>query len=209
MDLLKPTEMLVPEEVRLRRPLEDNEPFVTFNRQQAIKRISRSATDAKEIADIVADNSQASKADMRKRREMARADFATKLPSQDMKQETEKWFNNVEAVLADWSNDYLSNNVEHLGLPDDRSLWPDPTTLPALRAFITASLARIYLQHAHDRKIQGGDDHDTHHYAAASYADVLVTEDKALRTVLDRVPNKTVEVLSFNEFADLLGVSPR
>lgn len=207
-NLLKPTEMLVPEEVRLKRPLQGNEPFLTFSEQQRVKRISGTATDATAIADIVATNSKASKSDMQRRRDMAEAEFAAKLPGKDIKKETEKWFDDVDAVVADWSNDYLSNHRTHLCLPDDTSLWPNPTTLPTLKAVITASLARIYLQNAHDSKILGSDTHDTHHYAAASYADILVTEDKRFRAVLDKVPNKAVQVMSFNEFAGLLGVSP-
>ena len=68
-------------------------------------------------------------------------------------------------------------------------------------------MARIVLTVGLGRKIRDSDLHDAHHYAMASYADVLVTQDGGFAETVRLIPN-SLTVIDFDEFAARLGVSP-
>ncbi len=65
-------------------------------------------------------------------------------------------------------------------------------------------MAKIVINVGLNRRISEGDAHDAHHYAAACYADALVTQDAALKDTLNFIPNPSVGLLSFEEFAQEL-----
>jgi hypothetical protein len=205
--LLKPTAELVEAEVAAGRALVGNEAYATFREQQSIKVLTLKSAKFDELAkDIAVLNAKTSK-QMQNAREDVQVDLAAKYPGFSPEQITKQWFNDPEAVLKSWADDYLDGAKERFHLPDDRSLWPNPANLPTIRAVMFSNLARIYLQNLEHRKISEGDAHDSHHYAAACYADVFVTEDAAFKKVLEII-HATVSVRGFNEFAAIMNTPP-
>lgn len=206
--ILLPTVELAKLEVAAGRALNGNEPYVPFEHQQRLKRLSRDRQDFDGIGQQVAANNKKSAAAQKQRRVRIQVEIPMRLQGATAEQATTEWWKDPEATLKDWADDYLAGSKTHFGLPDDRALWPDPVKLPTIRAIIVSNLARIYMQLVEHRKISEGDEHDSHHYAAASYADVFVSEDGPFRATLAKVPKNPVKVITFNDFAAIMGVRP-
>ena len=205
--VLKPTVDLARLEVAVGRALEANEPYVTFVEQQALKRISRDVAQFDALGQQVGAIAAHESADQERWRTQLRLDLPRRFPGMTPEQVTRDWWRNAPSILQDWANDYMAASQAHFGLSADRSTWPNPTSLPTIRAMIASSLARVFMQFAERRQVGDGDRHDSHHYAAASYADVFVSEDGALRDTLAQVPNNLVRVITFSDFAGMMGVA--
>lgn len=206
--MLLPTMELAKLEVAAGRALEANEPFVTFDHQQRLKQLSRDGHDFDGIGQRVAADNKKAKAAQTQRRARIQIEIPNRVQGMTPEQATKDWWKDSEATLKNWAESYLAKSKKHFGLPADRSLWPDPVKLPTIRAIIVSHLARIYMQLVEHRRISEGDEHDSHHYAAASYADVFVSEDRAFRSTLAKVPRNPVRVITFNDFAAMMGVQP-
>ncbi len=206
--VLLPTYDLARREVAAGRGLTDNEPFATFDEQQRLKRFSRDDSKLDQLAREIETKAKAGTAEQKQ----WRADFLGKLQQQfagvEPEEITRQWWGYPEARFQSWARDYMESSKAHFGLPDDRSKWPAPGDLPTIRAMIISYMARLFLNFAEHRKISDGDRHDSHHYAAASYADVLVTEDKAFRATLEQIPRNAIKVVSFDDFAGIMGLIP-
>jgi hypothetical protein len=74
-----------------------------------------------------------------------------------------------------------------LGLCDDQSKWPPLREFGAIWRFHAYKLARIYLNVAEGRRIKGSDLFDAHHYVAASYMNVMVSDDRDLRDTCPQI----------------------
>jgi hypothetical protein len=206
--VLLPTVELAKLEVAAGRPLEANEPFVTFDHQQRLKQLSRNGQDFDDIGQRVAADNKQAKTAQTQRWARIQVEIPNRVQGMTSEQATKDLWKDPEATLKDWADSYLAKSKKHFGLPDDTALWPDPVKLPTIRAIIVSHLARIYMQLVEHRKILESDEHDSHHYAAASYSDVFVSEDRAFRDTLAQGPRNPVKVITFNDFAVMMGVRP-
>lgn len=206
--VLLPTYDLAKREVAAGRALTHNEPYATFDEQQWLKRFSQDDARLNRLATEIESRAKAGTAEQKK----WRAEFLVKLQEKfgalQPEEVTRQWWRDPEAQFQSWASDYMESSRAHFGLPEDRSRWPAPGDLPTIRAMIISYMARLFLNFAEHRKISDGDRHDSHHYAAASYADILVTEDKALRATLAKIPRNAINVVSFDDFANSVGVAP-
>jgi hypothetical protein len=68
-------------------------------------------------------------------------------------------------------------------------------------------MARIALNVGENRKIVGSDMYDIQHYGHASYADLMVTDDRAFIATYETIPDKPFAIEKFAAFAARLGVA--
>lgn len=206
--VLRPTVELAKLEVAAGRGLDSSERYVTFAHQQRLKQLSRNEQDLDSLGQQVAATNRTRAASQKQRRVQVELVTPVRFQGKTAERATREWWTDPEATVKDWADDYLAKSKTHFDLPDDTSLWPDPVALPTIRAIVVSNLARIYMQLAEHRRISEGDEHDSHHYAAASYANTFVSEDAAFRAILAQIPQNPVKVSTFNDFATLMGVRP-
>lgn len=111
-----------------------------------------------------------------------------------------RWWENPESRIDDWVAGFLEKNTARLSLPEDRSKWPPPRAFEAIWRFHAYKMARIYLNVGEGRRIRGSDMFDTHHYVAASYTNVMVSDDRDLRDTCAQIPRQLFMLESFEEF---------
>jgi hypothetical protein len=207
-NFLRPTDELATLELELGRGLRANEPFEEFWYRQAVRTAClKDPTKLDIIAVSVRAATKESGDDLKQRREATRLDFAVQVPNRTIRRETDNWWADAETQIADWIRDFLTNNQQRLHLPDDSAEWPLPKDLPLLWAIHAYLMARIVMTVGMDRKILNSDAHDAHHYAMASYADVVVSQDEAFTQTVALIPSAK-RVVPFDDFAAVLGVQP-
>jgi hypothetical protein len=91
-----------------------------------------------------------------------------------------EWIADVD--LDDWVRDIADAGRQRGRVPDHVSVGPEQT--PSASAFVAIRLARLARTMGEGRKIQDSDLADAHHVACGPYIDVLVTDDKELRSTL-------------------------
>lgn len=102
-----------------------------------------------------------------------------------------------EGPVADWCRDMLHTGVERgLIAPADDG-WHDPKSLaPSLWNYMSYRLLRIALEVGEGRRIEPSDEYDSRHYSvAATYADMLVTDDRRFRTTREMLGEGRLEVV--------------
>lgn len=207
-NILRATFELAKLEATAGGPLRDNEPFDTFRHQQYFKELSlRDPNRFDALALEIQKSTAESGEKYRELREKTKADIAAKFKGKSAYKITQEWWSNAAPTIADWMTDHLRPSQQHLGLPDDTSLWPKPEVLQSAWAIHSYWMARIVMTVGMDKKVKDSDGHDAHHYAMASYTDVLVTQDGDFRDTIALIPN-AVSVIDFNTLAAELGVSP-
>lgn len=109
-----------------------------------------------------------------------------------------EWWGQVD--ILDWVKDVLDSDVVDL-VGEDGYLSEQ---VPSAWLFVAYSLARIKFNVVEGRRINDSDGFDREHFAACAYADVLVTDDKALRETVAQA-DELLGGLSFTveTFADL------
>jgi hypothetical protein len=207
-NLLLPTYDLVKLEAKLGRPLEANEPYEEFHYRQRVRRGLRDQTNVGGIASAVLQHVDRSRTSTEARRTRALQTLQARYANRTPAEVTRAWWQEADAQIEDWMNDYIGSSKEHLGLSDDASTWPKPRDLQTAWAIHAYQMARIVMNVGLQERIGDGDAHDAHHFASAWYTDVFVTEDQALRRTINIIPNTPITVLSLNEFATQLGVPP-
>ncbi len=205
--LLIPIDELVPLEVVAGGPLDGSQQFDTAQRRMLIKAWSLKPGRLDGLAPAVAALVQKSAAEQAIRKKEVTTKLRATFRDMTPEKATQKWWEDAPALIDDWVSDYLVKFAERLGLPADKDLWPAPARMQTLRAIHAYHMAKIVINVGLNRRISEGDAHDAHHYAAACYADALVTQDGALKDTLNFIPNPRVGLLSFEEFAQELGVS--
>jgi hypothetical protein len=121
---------------------------------------------------------------------------------------TREWWTMAPNNIDSWVKDYMRSSKEHLALGDDETQWPRARSQQTAWSMHAYSMARVFMNVGLNRRIGDGDVHDSHHFAAACYAQTFVTHDGVFRETLAQVPNLPVEVLDFNQFAQRIGVAP-
>lgn len=106
----------------------------------------------------------------------------------------------VAAQVRSWAGDYLRKSRQLLRLPRNEADWPDPSDLPTIWAYYSFVLARMALVVGDGRRIDGNDRHDAEHYAAAAYADDLVTSDRRFIEYASYCPPPKPRVLPFDDW---------
>jgi len=208
-NFLRPTDELSRLESELRRGLHANEPFEDFWYRQAVRTASlRDSTKLDEIADAVRGATAAAGDDLKHRRGATKLDFKTKEPNRKIGPDTDTWWADPETQIADWIEDFLSNNQQSLNLPGDKDQRPKPKDLPLAWAIHAYLMARMVMTVGKDRKILGSDNHDAQHYGMSTYADVIVTEDQGFTLTVAQIPNAK-KLISFDDFAAVLGLRPQ
>lgn len=96
------------------------------------------------------------------------------------------WIAGVE--IDDWVRDVADAGRERGLVPNDVAASPEQ--LPSASAFVAIRLARLARTMGESRKIQESDLADAHHVACGPYIDVLVTDDKELRSALELVRDR-------------------
>lgn len=118
------------------------------------------------------------------------------------------WWSRHRENIKDWARDHFRDRRHELELPDDETVWPAFENLSALWNGYSFAMALIYLNVGENRAIRASDDVDRHHYVAASYTDVLVTDDDDFRRTCEMIPTTSFQIQSFDEFVrQHLGVS--
>jgi hypothetical protein len=206
--LLLPTDILANEEVRLGRPLAYNEPFTTFWVRQQVRTFTlREPERVDAMAEKVREFTQNQGILLKERRQLAKMDFKVKEPRQKIVRATREWWQEAEAHIADWINDFLRANQQTLGLPDVSTQWPRPEDLPVIWAMHAYQMARVAIVIRENYEISDSDVHDAHHYTMATFADAIVTLDNNFVETTQLIPNHK-PIIQFNEFAALLGIRP-
>jgi hypothetical protein len=121
-----------------------------------------------------------------------------------------RWCKAAEERVDDWVSSFMEANQGRLGLSQDRREWPQPRELESIWRFHAYKMARIYLNVGEGRRVRGSDLYDAHHYVAASYADVTVSDDRDLRATCGVIPRQAFRLESFEEFlVKTLGIKRR
>lgn len=101
--------------------------------------------------------------------------------------------------IDDWVRDIVDAGVSGGRVPSH--VTAGRQQVPSASAFVAIRLARLARTIGEGRKIQDSDLADAHHVACGPYIDVLVTDDKELRSTLELVRDRlSFEWLSSAEF---------
>jgi hypothetical protein len=110
------------------------------------------------------------------------------------------WRDEAEQRITEWIRSYFYTSRAELGLSADQATWPEPRNLPAAWNGYAYKMARMVQSVGEQRKIAASDFFDFHHYVAAGYTEVLVTEDAAFRSTCASIPTTTARIQSLREF---------
>ncbi len=106
-----------------------------------------------------------------------------------------------------WKNNYvwlaegLAKRRKVLGKVRRRGL-PGLLKLKSVASAVGANLSLIYSHHFEGRVPRSGDSRDVLHAIAAGSADVFVTNDRNLATILTRIPVEEFQVMNLKGFLD-------
>lgn len=111
--------------------------------------------------------------------ESAKADFLSQFGHGQLSSSIKDWWANPEQVIDRYVIYYFERNHKNLGLRPWPSSWPNPRTAFSLWNVTAFFLTRIYLNLAEGASIKPSDFYDAVHYSAASYSDIMITDDTA------------------------------
>ncbi len=107
----------------------------------------------------------------------------------------------LEALVVSRAREEMGALRKVLGLPAKKRNWPDPVKVPSLFARTSYETTRICLLNMKEGcKIDRNDFSDGLHYAAATHADILVTDDKAFRAIIEACPGRRPRLMKFHEW---------
>jgi hypothetical protein len=129
-------------------------------------------------------------------RDKIKMDFGVKQSSFHLS----NWWKKPETRIDEWVTEYLEKNAIRLNLCAERRNWPHPQAFESIWRFHAYKMARIYLNVRENRRIQGSDLFDAHHYVAASYTNIMVCNDGDLRDTFEIIPKKSFILETFEEF---------
>ncbi len=197
--LLEHTNHLVEAELHRCRAVRETERLLTREDRRGLWSLFRSARVADAVARQTREETEEFKRDEERHRETVRSQFNRPHISRSLRE----WWSDVEPVVEDWAREFIRGRGRPY-LPagvDPESV--DPKSIQALWHFYAYKMARIYLNVGEGRRIQPSDLLDAHHFVGASYAGVLVTDDRAFRETIDVIPGIAFRVLTFPEFVQV------
>ena len=112
-------------------------------------------------------------------------------------------FNDYWKNNSVWLAEGLARRARALGKVKRRGI-PGLLKLKSVVLCVGANLSLIYSHHFEGRTPASGDSRDVLHAIAASSADVFVTNDRNLATVLGRIPVEGFQVMNLRDFLDSL-----
>lgn len=144
---------------------------------------------------------KASALDGRARRERSLRALAGASDGETAQSATIRWYASAAAWTEQWARDVLKDRLQRLGRDPAVALTYPLGRVPTAQNFVAETLARIVWNVGHGRQVDEGDDADTHHYAAACYADVFVSGDAGLAQIIGLIPDAGVRPMSLLDFA--------
>jgi hypothetical protein len=129
---------------------------------------------------------------------------------QDFRNGIDSW--NIPGFVSGMCLRYLKRDQRVLGLPENESVWPYPTSLPTLWALESYLVARLAVINPNPGQTRDNDVFDCRHYCSAIHANYLVTNDdtdgRGLISIVNLCPPPKPQVISSHEWASLYEASP-
>jgi predicted nucleic acid-binding protein len=185
--VIMPTSDLTAAELRRGRALQGTERFVPWAALAAYKRGSLQLDVAARIGAEVGERKDASVRAGKAMREAVWQKLGAVAP--DARAGAREWAAAREVWTQTWSRDLLRLELERLGMDPGLAADYPLERVPSIVRFVAFNLARLARYAGDGRTIERGDDADTHHYTAASYADLFVTSDVRLTETCALIPH--------------------
>jgi hypothetical protein len=135
---LLPLNERVQGEVRLGRPLQGQERMMT---RSNVKNLQQSASHL--ILHEIAEQHFMTKQMLKKEQEAKRERLTSIYGTCDLQLNTKEWWQESQAVIADWVRSYFDKSKVVLGLSDDPLTWPEPKSIPSAWHLHAYKLARL------------------------------------------------------------------
>lgn len=194
--LLLPLSERHPKEAVTGGTLSEEDRYLSRERRRDVRRLAQSGRDVFELAEELHREKvaflEAERAVQERMRDRLIEEGATK-----QAQLMRDWIAGVD--IDDWVRDIADAGRQRGLVPEHLAVRPEQ--VPSASAFVAIRLARLARTMGEGRKIQDSDLADAHHVACGPYIDVLVTDDKELRSTLELVRDRlSFEWVSSSEF---------
>lgn len=205
--LILQTGDLVERELRAGRPLRGDERFFSMQEMADWRRVTQQPDAVRDASAEFRARAQASMIDGRARREDAHAKLAELIrndpnaTARDPSAATLEWHAKLPTWIEGWSRDALANRLRKIGRDPAEAQTYALDRVPTVRNMVAQMLARIAWNVGHGRRIDEGDDADTHHYAAACYAGIFVCSDSRLAEIVALIPDPGARPIALVDFA--------
>lgn len=199
--LLRSTYDLAHLEVAARRRLVDREPFESRDVRRDVRRwYGQGAFLAERAADVRRQTEEFKREEEARRADVRRQVAASPQIRRPIAVESRDWWATAEQRIGEWVRESWKTDARDYGLSEDPASWPQPWTIPTVWGMFAFKMARMHLNIGENRRVDGSDFHDAHHYVAASYAEVLVTDDARFRQTCELIPTTPFRVVGLDEF---------
>ncbi len=185
-------------EVLGRGRLVGREPFLGSQERRSLWALMRNQREVGDGAGVVAERVAAFSAE-----EAARRDQAVRELGDDRVHGLRRWWTDSASHIDEWTATHLAAAWSN-HLPPDRSEWPPPSDLRALRGFFAYKLGRIMMNVGEGRRVDAGDYFDAEHFACAAYCDYLVTDDTSFRATATAIGRAAPALCSLEDLEELL-----
>lgn len=207
--LLRSTYDLAHLEVAARRRLVDRERFESRDIRRDVRRwYGQSAFLAERAADVRRQTEEFKREEEARRADVRRQVAASPQIRRSIAVESRDWWTTAEQRIDEWVRESWAADAKDYGLPPDAESWPQPSSIPTVWGMFAFKMARMHLNIGENRRVDGSDFHDAHHYVAASYAEVLVTDDARFRQTCELIPTTRFQVIGLEEFVRGVVSSP-
>ena len=193
---LLPLRERVKKEVMAGRPLQGQERVLPPSIVQQLYTPSPSSSGVL----AVVENDFQRKKNFKQEQEAIREKLISRFGRGTLKANTKAWWAEAVLIIDDWVLSYFQQSQDILNLPQNRSKWPHPRSVPSAWHFYAYKLARIWMNLGNERRIEASDDDDARHYAAASYSNTMVTDDDAFRVTYTQITTPPFELEQFDDF---------
>jgi len=202
-NLLRSTMDLARLEVGLGRVLTGREPFDSREVRRELRRAYGHRSYLAERTAEVGRQTELFKREEEERRESIRQTVAASPQiKRSLAHESRDWWSGAKERINDWIRESWAAEPQSYGLAPDPGSWPDPAAVPTVWGMFAYKMARMHLNIGERRRVDGSDFYDAHHYVAASYADILVTDDSAFGLTCDLIPTTPFRRVGFREYVD-------
>lgn len=191
--ILLPVLQMAKAEAAQRQPLQFNERFLARATVADLQSVVLNPRVVSEISDHLYASSRTFKADFDARRDRVRKELGLR---ENEEPSFRQWWKRAGSLIDDWTKDVLAGAA--LELPGPFA----PHEVPSVRRFVAYYMGRMILNLGSNRRIDGSDEYDARHYVAASYADVMVTDDARFRDTYQQIPSPSFVLETFDDFVN-------
>lgn len=103
-------------------------------------------------------------------------------------------------LVEDWVRDFLRDSSWTRSIARDGRPWPAPQELPSIWSYVSFFLSRLQLVNTRRLSADDGDHGDIGLYSESAYADVFVTDDGAMKRIIENIGPSATPVQTFPEF---------